>query len=89
MWQAGDTVVVHLLNRVAFPVTFITSGLNDSAAGTAQIAAPGQLVTYQLTVPAEVCSDFIHLNTSHFLSSTPATVCSVRVHKCENESLDA
>lgn len=50
--QPGDTLVVNLLNRVAFPVTFVPSGMNGSAVN--EIAAPGQRVTYRLTVPPEV-----------------------------------
>ena len=56
--QTGDTVVIHFLNRVSFPVTLISSGMNGTLTDGSQIAAPGQLLTWEWSVPDEVCSRY-------------------------------
>ena len=52
--QAGDTVVVHLLNRLTYPVNLVPSGLNTSAVEEDQIVAPSQVQTWTWTVPLDV-----------------------------------
>ena len=46
--------MVHLLNRLTFPVNLLASGLNTSAVGTDQVAGPTQTVTWTWSVPLDV-----------------------------------
>jgi hypothetical protein len=52
--QVGDTVVVHLLNRVHFPFNFVPQGLLGTAENQAQVVAPGRNATYTYTIPEQV-----------------------------------
>ena len=47
--------MVHLLNRLTYPINLLASGLNTSAAEVDQIAAPSETLTWTWTVPLDVC----------------------------------
>ena len=55
--QAGDTVVVHMLNRLTYPVNLLAAGLNTSVTDANQVAAPTEMLTWTWTVPLDVSPD--------------------------------
>jgi len=47
-------VVVHLLNRLTFPINLLASGLNASDADVLQVAGPTDTLTWTWSVPLDV-----------------------------------
>ena len=55
----GDTLEVHVLNNLSFPINVIPGGVSYSAADAVRVAAPGKTVVYFWTVPAQVGSSLL------------------------------
>ena len=49
-------MVVHLLNRLTFPINLLASGLNASDADVLQVAGPTETLTWTWSVPLDVRS---------------------------------
>ena len=47
-------MVVHLRNRLTFPINLLASGLNASDADVGQVAGPTQTLTWTWSVPLDV-----------------------------------
>ena len=47
-------MVVHLLNRLTFPINLLASGLNTSDTDSEQVAGPTETLTWTWTVPLDV-----------------------------------
>ena len=46
--------MVHLLNRLTYPVNLLAAGLNTSATEVDQIVAPTEVLTWTWSVPLDV-----------------------------------
>ncbi len=61
-------MVVHLLNRLTFPINLLASGLNASDADVLQVAGPTETLTWTWSVPLDVRPLPLTANAGHLES---------------------